>query len=549
MSTHQGGQAPVRAERFAVASPHRLASDAGLAALRRGGSAVDASIVMGAVLAAVYPHMTGLGGDGFWLVWDPRERRLHGLNGSGPAAALATRASYAEHGDAIPHRRARAALTVPGVVDGWRMLHERWGRLQWRTLFDDAIRHARDGAPVGRSLGHWLRADGTLQRECPEVHAVFHDALQPARAVDTRCVIPGLADTLTRLAERGPRAGFYEGETAERICASLASRGSPLRADDFAAFRAEWAEPLRTTYRGVTVCQLPPNSQGWTALSALNVLEGFDLSRWGEGSADYYHHAIEAIKLAFADRDAWLADPRFVHAPIDRLTAKDYASTRRSEIDPHRALPPAQVRAGVPFPGDTAHARPGGDTCYHCVVDADGMVVSAIESLFHDFASGVFGGDTGVLMQNRGSAFSLQANAANVLEPRKRPAHTLMPAMLLREGEPLLAFGAMGGEGQPQTHLALVTRIVDFGFDVQRAIDAPRWRYGRGWGDAVATVLLEGRIPQDVMEALAERGHDTRVVDAWSESMGHAHAIRIDRERGWLEAGADPRSDGCAAGD
>ncbi len=533
---------PARFDRAAVASSHHLASEAGLAILRRGGSAADASIAMGAVLCVVYPHMTGLGGDGFWLVWDPVTRQVHGLNGSGPAAALASRAYYRERGctDGIPERGALSALTVPGTVDGWRMLHERWGRLAWSELFDDARALARTGAPVGRSLGHWIAADEPLFASHVALGTlVRHDPL----------VIPGLDAALARLAEGGARAGFYEGKTAAELCRSMAPLGSPLRADDFAAFRAEWVEPLGSTYRDVTAWQLPPNSQGWTALNALAIVDGYNVRAMGDGTADYYHHLVEALKLALADRDAWLADPRYVDAPLGEFLSEEYARARRALIDPRRARAPEEVRPGIPFSTQpTARPRSRGDTCYHCAVDADGLAVSAIESLYYDFGSAVLGGSTGILLQNRGASFSLDAGVANTLAPGKRPAHTLMPAMLMRDDAPFLVFGTMGGDGQPQTQLAVATRIVDFGFDVQQAIAAPRWRYGRTWGESHASLALERRIPHQVRRALERRGHEVLVVPAWSESMGHAHAIRVDRARGCLEVAADPRSDGAAAG-
>jgi oxamate amidohydrolase len=308
-------------------------------------------------------------------------------------------------------------------------------------------------------------------------------------------------------------------------------------------------EPLAAQYRDHTVYQLPPNTQGFTALQILAMLDGFDVAAWGDGTADYYHHMAEAVKLAFADRDPWLADPDFSDIPLHRLLSPDYARERAAAIDPDRALEMAAVEPGVAPPGGRrGRGRAGGDTCYFCVVDELGMAVSAIQSIYHAFGSGFVAGDTGVLLQNRGTAFELDAAHPNALEPGKRPAHTLIPAMLFRDGAPYLVYGTMGGEGQPQTQAALVTRVVDFGYDVQAAIEAPRWVMGRTWGAPSRELWLEGRIPGPVVRELARRGQPVQTVADWDERMGHAQAIRIDRDRGLLEGGADPRGDGVALG-
>lgn len=538
---------PTYAERAMVATPHSLATAAGLDALRRGGSAVDAMIAANAVLCVVYPHWTGIGGDGFWLVHHPGRGGVEALNASGPAARLATREWYRERcpDGRIPPRGALAALTVPGAVDGWGEAHARFGRLPWDELFADAIRHARASFPAPRSLALWL----SRRRESLAGHSagrLFSGSGAPLREGDD-LALPVLADTLERLARHGPRAGFYEGETAERICGSLAGTGSPLRGEDFAAFRAAWTEPISTSYRGCTVYEVPPSSQGFTALQILGVLEGFDVASWGDGTAEYYHHAAEASKLALADRDEWLADPSFVDIPLARLLSAEYLAERRARIDRGRALP-QRVEPGIAFGRAARRPPPGGDTCYSCAVDADGAVASVIQSLYLDFGSMEAGGDTGVIVQNRGSYFSLEEEHANRLEPGKRPFHTLIPALAFRDGAPWLAFGTMGGNGQPQTHAALLTRILDFGYDVQRAIDAPRWVSGRTLWREDERLHLEARIPGSVVRELARRGHDVRVGSAWDEDMGHAQAIRIHPGRGALEGGADPRGDGVALG-
>lgn len=539
-----------------VATPHVLASAAGLRVLRVGGSAVDAAIAIAAALGATSPHMTGIGGDGFWLVHDPRTARTHALNASGPAARLATPDYYAARGHArrIPDRGALAALTVPGAVDGWRAAHERFGRLAWGELLADAIRWARTGAPVGRSLARSLAERADLLREHPSTARAF---LPEGRALGAgeRLAQPALAATLDRLARDGPRA-FYDGELAERTCRAVATLGSPLRAADFAAYRAEWTDPISISYRGITVQEMPPNSQGLAALEILGILEGFDVAAWGDASADYYHYQAEAARLACADRDAWCADPRFEEAPLARLLDRSYAAERRRLIQPTAAiaardLVPGIPRAGQAVPGGAA-AGSGrglrGDTCAFSVVDADGLVVSAIESVYLDFGSVEVAPDTGVLLQNRGALFSLDARACGTLVPGKRPFHTLSPALALQGGAPWAAFGTMGGNGQPQTHSALVTRLVDLGYDVQRAIDAPRWVMGRTLASPRELLWLERRVGDAIARDLRRRGHRVRVVDDWSPDMGHAQMIRLHAETGALEGGADSRGDGAAVG-
>lgn len=543
------GRPPTYAPHGLIATSNVLASGAGLAALRRGGSAVDALIAANAVLCVVYPHMAGLGGDGFWLIYDPKKGEVLALNASGPAAKQATRNYYRERGckEEIPARGPLAAVTVPGAVDGWRQVHERFGKLEWSELFDDAISYARDGVPVYRSLTDWSVKDVPILNQYSETAQIFLPGGKPPRDGD-RLVQANLAQSFERLAADGARGGFYEGQTAEIICAALAPEGSPLQPGDFAGYQAEWVEPISTDYRGYTAYQLPPNTQGYAALQILNIIEGYDVGGWGDGTADYYHYMAEAVKLALADRDAWLTDPSFVDIPLGKLLAKDYAAQRRELIDPQRASDMEQVPPGVPSSAKAHKSDVGGDTCYFCAVDNDGLAVSTIESIYHDFGSAVVGGETGIILQNRGSFFSLDDDHLNRLEPGKRTFHTLIPAMLLRDGQPYLVYGSMGGEGQPQTQAALVTRIVDFGYDVQQAIEAPRWLMGRTWGTKSRDLSLEGRISDEVMRELQRRGQPVKPLTDWNDNMGHAQAIRIDRTAGLLEGGADPRGDGAALG-
>lgn len=542
------GRPPTFARNGMVSTPHYLASAAGLQALQRGGNAVDAAIAANAVLTVVYPHMAGLGGDGFWLIAGNGVDGVQALDAAGPSARAASIERYQGHAvdGAIPMRGPLAALTVPGAVDGWRLAHERYGRLPWADLFTAAIDYAREGMAVSRSLADWLVQDLPLLRRFEDSARVFLPEGDPQRE-GAKLVQADVARTLEEIASGGARA-LYEGDLARRICAPLGEGGSPLEAADFAAYNARWVEPIRGSYRGFEVVHMPPSTQGFAALQILHLLEGFDVASWGEGSADYYHHMAEVVKVAFADRDEWLTDPDFLDIPLERLLAKDYADERRRLVDPRRSLTLGEVEPGIRLGDSARRSAPGGDTCYFCVVDGDGMAVSIISSIYHDFGCGVVSGDTGVIMQNRGSFFSLDPAHPNRLEPGKRSFHTLVPAMLLQDGAPAMAYGTMGGEGQPQTQAAMITRMVDFGFDVQQAIEAPRWLMGRTWGTASSNLTLEARVPDEVARELTLRGQPVQVVGGWSGTLGHAQAIRIHRDSGFLEGGADPRGDGAALG-
>jgi oxamate amidohydrolase len=543
------GRPPTYAPHGVVATPHYLASAAGLNILQSGGSAVDAAIAANAVLCVVYPHMAGLGGDGFWLIAEPGTGRVHGINASGPAALKATLDYYRPRSkdNEISARGPLSALTVPGAIDGWRLAHERFGRLPWSKLFDAAIGYAREGMAVSRSLADWLVQDESILASYPATAAIFLPNKRVPRDGE-RLVQGDLALSLQQIANSGARKSFYEGPIAERVCAGLQPQGSPLAVEDFAAFHAEWVEPIKATYRGYEVYELPPNTQGFTALQILNLIEGYSVTGWGDGTADYYHHMAEAVKVAFADREEWLTDPNFVKIPVERLISKAYADERRHLIDSERALDIAEVPPGIAYEHPHERRAPDGDTCYFCASDRDGMVVSLIQSIYHDFGSAVIGGDTGIILQNRGAFFALDEKHPNHLQPGKRTFHTLIPALLVRDGQPYLAFGSMGGEGQPQSQAALVTRIVDFGYDVQQAIEAPRWLMGRTWGTRTRNMSLEGRISDEVVRELKRRGQPVQMVSDWNDNLGHASAIRVDREQGLFEGGADPRGDGAALG-
>ena len=533
----------VRAENGMVAASHALAAQAGADTLAQGGSAVDAAIATNAMLAVAYPHMCGLGGDGFWMIFDPATGRAEGIEAAGPAARAATIARYRALGErAIPQRGPRAALTVPGAVDGWRLAHERHGRLDWARLFDPAIRAARDGVPCARSVAKWIAADAL--ETWPAMARVYMPGGRAPRAGEV-VRYPALAATLERIARHGPRH-YYDVIGAE-IAAEIAPHGAPLAAEDFAAYRARWTVPLSAAYRGHTLLEMPPPTQGVAALAIANMLDGFDLAAMGEGTDAHLHHVVEAVKLAFADRDAFVTDPDFVAVPVAEMIDRAYADRRRTLIDPARARPDAELAPGIAAAGMHERRSPGGDTCYFCAIDRDGLACSVIQSLYFDFGSAEMAEGAGVVLQNRGSFFSLDPAHPNALAPGKRTFHTLIPAMLLKDGRPAMIFGTMGGEGQPQTHAMLMTRVLDFGMDVQEAISAPRFLLGRTWGEASQALMLEGRFGPETVRRLQARGHPVVVAGAWEEAMGHAQAIRILPD-GSYDGGADPRGDGAAAG-
>jgi len=524
----------------AVSSPHYLASQAGLDVLKKGGHAADAVIAMNATLCVVYNHMAGLGGDMFCQVWDSKSQETAALNGSGRSGQNVIIDFYKSKGmDIIPQRGPLAANTVPGAVDAWAKLHERYGRLDWRELFDPAIQYADEGFPISRKFSNYIiNYASTLQR-FPETARTF---LPGGFAPEAGQVFrqPDLANSLLIVAEKGAE-DFYRGELADRIVRSLQSAGGLITGEDFAEHRSDWVEPVRTDYRGITVTELPPNTQGIATLMMLNLIEQYNLNDIGDNTADYYHLMTEAVKVAFSDRDQWVTDPDFIDIPLDRLVSKDYAGERRRMIDMAHAKPEDEMG-----PGQPRLAADGGDTTYMCAVDSDGNACSLIQSVYHEFGSAFMPEGTGILLQNRGSFFKLDPDHPNRLEPRKRTFHTIIPAMALKDSRPFMTFGTMGGEGQPQTQAAILIRVVDFGYDIQQAIEAPRWLYGRTWGEESKTLKLEGRVPDAVATDLKRRGHDVELMEDWSQKMGHAQGIIVDQETGTLKAGADPRGDGIA---
>lgn len=526
-----------RSRRGMVAAPHALAAETARDVLRDGGNALDAAVAGVADLAVVYPHMNGIGGDSFWLVFDGRSGAVLALNAAGRAAAGAELAAYrTRFGDRMPTRGGAAALTVPGTVSGWWEIHrysaERLGSMvPWRRLLAPALAHARGGVPLSEGQRRTATAAGALFDETApsDVRTTLWPIYHPARLEDGRLVQLDLAASMETLAEGGA-AALYGGALGRHIAAGAAAAGSPLRVEDFARHRADWVEPLRMPYRGGVAVSFPPPTQGFAALAIFGILDGFDVATLAEDA--YVHLVVEATKLAFEDRDRFLTDPTFVDVPVARCLDRAYLARRRHEIDPDRARP-----VGGPCAG--------GDTIALVTADDDGHAVCVIQSLYHEYGSGIVAPGTGIILQNRGAFFSLDARHPNCLAPGKRTAHTLVPSMYLVADRPRFVYGTMGGEGQPQTQAALITRLVDRGYGLQAAVEAPRWLLGRTWGDESRALRLEGRFAPWVSEALRRRGHDVKVVEEWSDVMGHAQAIAVADD---LTGASDPRADGAAVG-
>lgn len=536
----QTGRPVTLAPNGLVASPHSLASAAGVDVLRAGGCAVDAAMATSAVLAVVYPHMTSIGGDAFWLIHDARTGTVKYLNGGGRAAASGTLDAMRERGLAeIPFRGIEpATLTVPGALASWAEAHDAHGKLPLPRILEAAIGYARDGFPVTERLaGHIAERRDDLAGHEHSARIFLPDGAPPKTG--TKLVNPNLARSLERFADGG-RAGFYEGETAAEMARFAAEQGGFFTAEDFAGQRARWGEPLVGRYRDVTIYNTPPPTQGFTVLEMLNLIEPLELHKMNFLGPDHIHLLVQAKQIAFHDRDRLCADPDFVDVPIDRLISKTYADARRPLIDMQTALPWDRV---------PSHGSLAGDTVYMAAIDGDGNAVSLIQSLFAAFGSGVVAGNTGIMLQNRASYFSLDPQHPNRLEPGKIPMHTLM-ASISKRGDGLWSLlGTQGADGQPQIQLQLLTDMIDFGLDIQQALETPRFLSGRiSLGEARDMLHLEGRMPEATFEGLAARGHKLNRWADWNNRAGHAHGIVVDPQSGIYMGGSDPRSDGAAIG-
>lgn len=534
------GRPVTLAPRGMVSCPHALASQAGVDVLRAGGSAVDAAVATAAALAVIYPHMTGLGGDAFWLIHDAASGAVRYLDGGGRAAASGRIDWFAKRGLAeVPFRGILpATLTTPGAVASWGEAHRAHGRLPLARCLQSAIDYARDGFPVTERLAGWTERARADLAEHPESAALFLPGGQPPRA-GSLLRNPDLARTLQAVAADGP-AGFYGGEVGAELSRFSAARGGFFTQADLSAQTARWGQPLQGTYRDLTLYETPAPTQGFTVLQMLNLLEPFELHTRPWLGPDVAHLMVQAKQVAYHDRDRFLADPAFVDVPMDRLISKAHADARRSLMDPMHALPWDRV---------PSYGSLTGDTVYIAVVDEQGNAVSLIHSLYGVYGSAVVAGRTGVMLQNRSAYFSLDPAHPNRLEPGKTPLHTLIASMGFRQGKLWSVVGCMGADGQPQIHLQTYVRLLDHGCNIQQALEAPRWLSGRfALGEARDTLHIEARFPAATIDELARRGHPVNRWGDWNELAGHAHGIVIDPDSGLRHGGSDPRSDGAAIG-
>lgn len=535
------------ASRSEIIAPHGmaatsqpLATQIALDILKAGGSAVDAAIAANAALGLMEPTGCGIGGDLFAIIWDAEKEELVGLNASGRAPKAMTLEYFQKNGiDKIPPF-GPLPVSVPGTVDGWFELHGRYGRLSMQQILAPAIAYARDGFPVSEVIAYYMQSNAARIGEFPG----FKETYMPNGHMPGKGEMfknPRLATTYEALAEKG-RDEFYKGDIARRIDAYMAEQGGLLNYDDLAAHHSEWVTPVSTNYRGWDVYELPPNGQGIAALQILNILEGYDIAAMGFGSAEYLHTLTEAKKLAFADRAKFYADMDFVDVPVTNLISKDYAAARRESINPNKAS--MQVPAGDAKLDD-------GDTIYLTVADADGNMVSLIQSNYRGMGSGMTPGELGFVLQDRAELFSLDKDHANVVEGGKRPFHTIIPAFVMKDGKPLMSFGLMGGAMQPQGHAQIIVNLVDFGMNLQEAGDAARINH-TGSSQPTGTTMttggvlhLESTFSSDTRQALEAMGHTLGESDG---GFGGYQAIMWDAEQGVYYGASEVRKDGQAAG-
>ena len=535
------------ASRSEIIAPHGmaatsqpLATQIALDILKAGGSAVDAAIAANAALGLMEPTGSGIGGDLFAIVWDAEKKELVGLNASGRAPKAMTLEYFQQNGiDKIPPF-GPLPVSVPGAVDGWFELHNRYGRLPMPKVLAPTIAYAREGFPVSEVIAHYFQSNKARIGHYPG----FAETYMPDGDVPRKGEMfrnPRLADTLEAIGEKG-RDEFYKGDIARRIDAYMAEQGGLLNYDDLAAHESEWVTPVSTNYRGWDVYELPPNGQGIAALQILNILEGFDIENMGFGSAEYIHTFVEAKKLAFEDRAKFYADMDFVDVPVEVLISKEYANERRELIDKNKAS--MQLPAGDAKLGE-------GDTIYLTVADSDGNMVSLIQSNYRGMGSGMTPGDLGFILQDRAELFALDANHANVVEAGKRPFHTIIPAFVMKDGEPLISFGLMGGAMQPQGHVQIIINMIDFGMNLQEAGDAARINH-TGSSQPTGSTMTDGGVlhlettfSAETRHALETMGHTLGDSDG---SFGGYQAILWDKDQGVYYGASEVRKDGQAAG-
>lgn len=535
----KAGRSVVVANNGMVATSHPLAAQIGLDILKKGGNAVDAAIATSAAIGLMEPMSCGIGGDLFAIVYDAKTQRLYGLNANGAAPQQMTRQLFEKKGLQEIPERGPLTWSVPGCVDGWDELRRKFGTRSFKELLAPSIEYAESGVPVPEVIArYWRSAENSTDDDFRRVYLINGRAPREGELFKN----PALANTYRLIANEG-RDAFYKGRIAQRLVAFSEKKGGLFTLDDFTRHRSEWVEPVKTTYRGYEVWELPPPGQGIAVLQMLNLLEPHDLAKMGPRSADYWHLFIEAKKLAYADRAKYYADPKFAQVPVQELISKQYATQRAKLFNPNKAL--VNVPAGDPKLGKA-------DTIYLCVVDKDRNCVSLIQSNYFGFGSGLAPADLGFAIQNRANLFALDEQHANRLEPGKRPFHTIIPAMVTRNGQPFFTFGVMGGDMQPQGHVQILVNLIDFGMNVQAAGEAPRIEHvgsatPRGEAEKAngGTVRAEPGIPEEVVAELQRRGH---VVERVKVNGGGFQGILIDPKTGVLHGGSEARKDGAAVG-
>ena len=522
-----------------VTSGQSLASQAGIQTLMAGGNAVDAAIATAAALGVVEPASSGVGGDGFILIYWAQTGQVTAVNATGPAPAAATRARYLEDGG-IPMKGMRS-VSVPGLVDGWLLAHERYGALPLEDVFQPAIALCEDGFPVSYLLADGMRAENERFAAEPYTRAVFTNDGEPIPA-GALLRNRNLGATLRKIAQDG-REAFYEGEIAAAIAEFSRARDGLLTAEDLANYHAHWAEPIHVNYRGYEVYEMPPNSSGHILLQELNIVELFDLQSLGCNTAESIHLMVEAKKLCFADREKYMADPEWVDIPLEGMLSKAYAAEQAERIDLKQAA------FDVPAGGPEAHE----DTTCFCTADRAGNMVCLLQSIQSGFGSSLIAGETGILLNNRMTYWHLEEGHPNCLMPGKRVRHTMNPVIVTKDGKPLLACGTPGADTQVQTNLQLITHLLDFGMTPQEAVSAPRWRSLQNPMESTIphvcsnNLQLEDRLPASVQDSLSRRGHELELVGDWG-GPGSAQVIMVHPESGALIGGSDPRRDGYAIG-
>jgi gamma-glutamyltranspeptidase/glutathione hydrolase len=524
------GRSMVITDRGIVGTSHYLASQAGAQVLAKGGSAMDAAIAANAVLGVTEPMMNGIGGDLFLLYWDAKSGKLYGLNASGWAPRKQTIDFLAKQGiTSMPHDGIQS-VTVPGAVDGWSQSHKRFGRLPWKDLFTPAIYYAEHGYAVPEIIhAYWVDEEAKMQKTEEARRVFLRGGKSPA--LGERFSNPEVAKALQLIAEQG-RDAFYKGPIAQAIIQTSASFGGAMQLDDLADFSAEWVEPISIEYRGWKIYELPPNVQGMAALEMLNIMSAFTPDKDGPQGTVELHKKIEAMKLAYADLYRYNADPRFAKVPVPGLLSKEYAAKRAALINPDKAN--CNPGAGSPSMSDTT---------YLVVVDKEGNIASLIQSNYSGFGSGIVVKGYGFALQNRGALFSLDATHPNALAPRKRPFHTIIPAFMER-GDERIGFGIMGGANQPLAHAQFVSNLVDYGMNIQAAMEAPRFTVA---GNHVSCdILIESRVKPVVLQALKDKGHNLTVRGDYTSAMGRGQAVLHNSRTGMNYGASDPRADGVA---